>query len=371
MKAITETETDTIKASTTLKTASYQTAPGVLSKARTSLVKLFHDESKLVCEDKSFESPGSKGFVNRFKNIFKGFRRFGALPANADTLAHFPSVEALHFPKDDIDRFESKSLHHSLPLKLSNGELNRSNINVLNKSKQSNLTTLYNKKALMPPTRGHAGVDTRRIIVMTGFPTNSVLRDILPCVRGGPLERISIRDQNDSSSVELHFFFPEHAHDFIEYGKSGLLVHNGDSIPIEWASPFNTSDIPFTHPTLPKSLMASVYRGATRILVFIKEIPEKPVYKSKKKVYPNPLVNYSQDFNIRNVLTDFQILGNLIDFVPIVSKRLAFAISFDDVRTAIAVMKQCRTNGTRLHEKYKTWIIRYGKDVTDKPCLKP
>lgn len=206
---------------------------------------------------------------------------------------------------------------------------------------------------------------SRRIIILKGLPKTSSINGILNRVCGGPLERIVFHDNRETPSVELYFIFPKDAQRFYSYGHTGLFVYNGSRLLFEWANESNTEDISLVHPKILRSLMAQVYHGATRSLLFSKEIPTKVIFQNSN----DPGTNYSKDFNITIVKRDFSSLGNVIDISPIISTRLSFCIHFSDIRSSIVAKKQCETKGTKFNEKYKKWNIYYGKDITNKPCL--
>lgn len=199
----------------------------------------------------------------------------------------------------------------------------------------------------------------RRIIVVSGFPRNTSLNGFLYRVCGGPLERVVYQANRLYPTIELYFMFPRDAMKFWEYGLTGLLLHNGKHVRMEWANETNTDNISLIHPLVDLHLRLHLDVGARRTLAFVKE---------KQKT--NGLAeNHSSDLNIKNILLDFAVIGNIVEFCPIVARALAFGLHFDDVRSAISAKQQCETPGTKLNDKYKDWKITFVRDITERPCF--
>lgn len=203
-------------------------------------------------------------------------------------------------------------------------------------------------------------VNNRRIIVVSGLPKNTSLNSFLYRVCGGPLERVVYHGNRLHNTIELYFMFPRDAIKFWEYGLTGLFLHNGKHVKMEWANETNTDNINLIHPPMERPLRFHIEAGARRTLAFVQEILHNNDAGSD---------NYCKEFNIKGVLLDFAAIGNIVEFCPIVSKLLAFAIHFDDVRGAILVKQQCETLGTKLSDKYKDWKVSFVRDISEKPCL--
>lgn len=213
-------------------------------------------------------------------------------------------------------------------------------------------------------------LSAQRIVIIKNLPANSTASGLLTRICGGPLERIVYHENRELASLEIYFIYPKDAQRFFNYGQTGLFIYNGSRMTLEWANETNTEDINLVHPKIHKPLMAQIAYGARRSLLFVKEI-QKHIHHNNKLHYPDPESNYSKDFDVKLILRDFSSLGNVVDICPIISRKLSFCIHFDDIRTAIAIKKQCEQRGTKLNVKYKDWDIHYGKDITDKPCLQP
>lgn len=211
-----------------------------------------------------------------------------------------------------------------------------------------------------------ADLEARRIIILKGLPKGSSPGGILTRICGGPLERIVFHENREDFVMELYFAFPKDAQKFFEFGQTGLLLYNSQRLILEWANETNTENISLVHPPVSDSLLNQIFNGARRSLLFVKEIPHK---SSRHHLhYPILEQHYSSEFNIKKVIEDFSDVGNIIDFSPIISRKLAFVLYFDDIRTSITAKKLCESKGSKLNKKYHDWKLYYGKDITDKPC---
>ncbi|CAH6722311.1 sporulation-specific protein 2 [[Candida] jaroonii] len=212
-----------------------------------------------------------------------------------------------------------------------------------------------------------ADLESRRIIILKGLPKGSNPGAVLTRVCGGPLERVVFHENREEFVMELYYAFPKDAHKFFEFGRTGLLLFNNQRLILEWANETNTENINLVHPPVGDSLLNQIFNGARRSLLFVREIPNKSS-RHHHLHYPVPEQHYSREFDIKSVIKDFSLVGNIIDFSPIISRKLAFVLYFDDIRTAITVKKLCETKGSILNKKYRDWKLYYGKDITDKPC---
>lgn len=252
--------------------------------------------------------------------------------------------------------------------KPSSNELTKRSFLAVADQNRPSLPSSYRKRKSFK-TLGEDALNCRRIIIIKQLPKNSSLNGIINRICGGPLERIVFHENREDPSVELYFIFPKDAQAFFDYGNTGLFIYNGSRMVLEWANETNTEDISLIHPKLLTPLSNQITNGARRSLLFVKSVPNKMIQHRRSLYYPDPENNYSKDFNIKLILRDFASLGNVIDVSPIISTKLSFCIHFSDIRSAIAIKRQCETEGTKLHQKYRSWSIHFVKDVTDKPCL--
>ncbi|EGV61953.1 hypothetical protein PSN45_000657 [Yamadazyma tenuis] len=212
-------------------------------------------------------------------------------------------------------------------------------------------------------------LDSKRILVVKGMIPKSSCGAILTRISGGSLERAVFKDDSQSPSLELYFIFPKEAQKFFEYSQTGLFCYNGNPLQVEWASERNTEDISSFHPSIEKKLLDQISKGARRTLLFTKGTPKISKRTENHSHFPNQSVNFSPNFNIKNVIADLAPMGNIVEFTPLISGSLSFRVSFDDVRTAINIMRQWQIAGTMLNFKYSGWVLHYGKDTCEKPCL--
>ncbi|CDK25680.1 unnamed protein product [Kuraishia capsulata CBS 1993] len=224
----------------------------------------------------------------------------------------------------------------------------------------------------------------RRVVSLYSLPEKASLSCILAQVRGGPLERIGVRygsgDVMDdepvdwsSAIVDLHFWRPTDADAFMEYATTGMFMINGKHVKAEWGA--TTVDQESSEST-GSALELMADSGARRTLIF-KKLIQRKISKHALNVssrgYPSPTSHLSTDFDIDEVVKDFQQYGEIVEIAPVISRKLCFAVQFNDVRAAIMAKYDCEnvesTNEySPLFDKYKKWNVWYGKDPADKPC---
>lgn len=203
----------------------------------------------------------------------------------------------------------------------------------------------------------------KRVLVFSNFPPSTGVTSVLAQVCCGPLEKVVAT----STSIELHYFFSEHAIAFYNYvNQTGLFRVNGTHLQLQWADNTNTDD---ALAPIPKLLLKEVTIGsARRILIFSKMVPHKKLKDRSRMYYPSAKTHLSKDLDIADVKADFSQFGQIIEFGSVISSKLCFSINFADVRSAIAAKKEVETLGSMLNTKYQGWSLWYGRDSTDKPC---
>ncbi|GME71147.1 unnamed protein product [Ambrosiozyma monospora] len=98
--------------------------------------------------------------------------------------------------------------------------------------------------------------------------------------------------------------------------------------------------------------------------------------------FPDPLLNYSKEFNLDEVRRDMEQFGPIVEILPVISRQLSFGVHFLDVKSAY-LAKHCFDPKSHdidsvldgsmytLRNKYKDWFVFYTRDPADKPLLVP
>lgn len=239
-----------------------------------------------------------------------------------------------------------------------------------------------------------------RVVGITGIEHQTSISNLLVQVRGGPLEKITIVKTNSFLPVQLNvysyqkkinwkdyhillFFENEQsALDFYKYSKSQMFQVNGiclNTIPITHKESLNEKEI--------TDKMNKISEGARRVLVFKKPVHNKKHRKPHEKRYwPNPQAHFTKDLNFITIRKDFERYGDLVEVLPVISRKTSFSVQFLNVRTAMRI-KHVIQNYTSNHAnyfqlnekeelldkeirfKYSRWFVWYGLDPTDKPIF--
>ncbi|ODQ44587.1 hypothetical protein PICMEDRAFT_74311 [Pichia membranifaciens NRRL Y-2026] len=245
-----------------------------------------------------------------------------------------------------------------------------------------------------------------KIVAITSIPKKMSVSALLTQIYGGPLEKIDLvrKDNyqfyNDESlyklnqpvnwsevSIFLHFNKNEDAKSFYQYSKSGLFRVNDVHLKTVWIPNLGEErlyedDEDETQSREESLLVSSLMTGeekARRVLVFKRPIFDKKSKLEKKKPgYPDPTINYSEDFDIEEIKKDFGDYGKLVEILPVVSRKLCFGVQYYDVRSAIRVKNVIQRGGhgldgdelndqdLELRRKYNGWYVWYGKDPADR-----
>ena len=245
-----------------------------------------------------------------------------------------------------------------------------------------------------------------KIVAITSIPKKISVSALLTQIYGGPLEKIDlVRKDNyqfysDESlyqlnqpvnwsevSIFLHFNKTEDARSFYQYSKTGLFRVNDVHLKTVWIPNLGEErlyegDDDETQSREESLLVSSLMAGdekARRVLVFKRPIFDKKSKLEKKKAgYPDPTINYSEDFDMEEIKKDFGDYGKLVEILPVVSRKLCFGVQYYDVRSAIRVKNviqrgshgmdgdELNDQDLELRRKYNGWYVWYGKDPADR-----
>lgn len=194
------------------------------------------------------------------------------------------------------------------------------------------------------------------------IPKNTGIPSIISQVSGGGLREISVSYKDKKNKVieefQIEFKDRENATKFMKYSSSNYFKVNGVHISPEWS--LNTK---FDH--CPLNLKTFNIKEVSRALV-LKQHPNRVRKFSKCKEINMPLY----PLNVAEMVNDFSMFGEILSIAPVVSRKLCVSIFFMNIESAINAVEEFQRSGSPFSIKYsKAWIIWFGKDTTDIPCM--
>lgn len=233
-------------------------------------------------------------------------------------------------------------------------------------------------------------VNERTVLIIRDIPEKIDIDSILQAVYCGPIEKIvkvlNPEDNNLIKYLELHFIKNEDAELFLKYSKTGNFLVNGQKLKCQWGTRFinevSNANFKKLHDLVyPENEQvysqhggSTIRTGARRCLILKKTNVEAKVDTNKKNNnIKNPYHLYSPNlaqFDINEIMKDFKVYGDIINISPVISRRLCISINFYDIRSAILAKEAFEKMNSLVNKKYSDeWVVWYGKDVNDKPCI--
>ncbi|ODV85490.1 hypothetical protein CANARDRAFT_178756, partial [[Candida] arabinofermentans NRRL YB-2248] len=309
----------------------------------------------------------------------------------------------------------------------------KQNENILNTS--SNVDTIL--KGATFRTRTSDEMKPSRVVILSNIKPSTSLTSIMGQLNSGPLEKIRLLNKYDFTEIDnydlgstidwantvlqLFYYKEEDASQFMKYAATGMFIVNGHHLESSWmpcdqstdknrsrlgsknyslvADDINDEDDDNSEDSYALKLMGPM-ENARRVLVFKKPVSAKAkatqnahnskLFGSSEKrrpSYPDPILNYSENFDLDDIKKDFSQFGPIVEVSPVVSRKLCFAVQYLDVRSAIIakhqLMSKESTNNPidpnvglayyqqspELNCKYKNWYSWYGKDPADKGAI--
>lgn len=199
-------------------------------------------------------------------------------------------------------------------------------------------------------------------IVFRTIPKNTGIQSIISQVSGGGLREINASYKDSGNKIlnefQIEFKDKENALKFMEYSSSNYFKVNGIHILPEWS-------VESYQEYCPLNLKSFDVKEVSRSLV-LKQHPNRVRKVSKFREYGMPLY----PLNITEIINDFSIFGKIISVAPVVSRKLCISIFFMNIQSSIEAMEEYQKQDSPLSVKYsKAWVIWFGKDITDLPCL--
>ncbi|CAI8497928.1 unnamed protein product [Hanseniaspora opuntiae] len=231
-------------------------------------------------------------------------------------------------------------------------------------------------------------VNERTVLIIRDVPAKIDIDSILQAVYCGPIEKIvkvlNPEDNNLIKYLELHFIKNQDAELFLKYSKTGNFLVNGHKLKCQWGTRFinevskkNFSKVkdlvyPENEQVYSQHGGSTIRTGARRCLI-LKKTNVEPKTDTGKKNMKNPYHLYSPNlatFNINEITKDFKVYGDIINISPVISRRLCISINYYDIRSAILAKEAFEKMNSMINKKYSNeWVVWYGKDVNDKPCI--
>lgn len=229
-------------------------------------------------------------------------------------------------------------------------------------------------------------LNQRKVLMLYNIPHKTSVDSILQAVYCGPIEKVVKVVNNNSNHLlkylELHFIKNKDAELFYQYAQTGNFLVNGQFLLCEWGNKkVNQSSVaefckierfvfPKNEQVYSQHGGSNIRTGARRCLILKKNNPEpKADYEYKSNNYhlysPNLI---SLDLNA--IFEDFTVFGEIINITPVISRKTCIAINYYDIRSAIKAKTAFELNDSNINKKYSTdWVVWYGKEVNDKPCI--
>lgn len=236
----------------------------------------------------------------------------------------------------------------------------------------------------------------KRVVRFKNFPFNVSVKAVVSQICGGPLEKVEIISKPGmlcpsdlengkfplrNCCLDIWFLSPDEANRFMTFTRTGLFLVNGHNFQPEWAPAHNQnrqrinySDLnsikysyPF-HDAAPTSISDEMIINQARRCIIMKKLIAKRGNKSSKHHYTDPLENFSR-MNFEAMKKDFLQFGAVLEFYPVVSKKLCFIVHFFEVKSAIDAKHSFDDELSNFHEKWRGWTIWYGADPSEKPCI--
>ena len=233
-------------------------------------------------------------------------------------------------------------------------------------------------------------VNVRTVVIIKNIPQNIDIDSILQAVYCGPIENVvkvfSPENNKLIKYLELHFFKNKDADLFLKYSKTGNFLVSGQKLKCQWGSRIinetscasfqKLKDIvyPENEQVYSQHGGSTIRTGARRCLILKKTSLETKVKASQiNNNIKNPYHLYSPNlaiFDINEIINDFKEFGDIINISPVISRRLCVSINFYNIRSAILAKEAFENMNSIVNKKYSDeWVLWYGKDVNDKPCI--
>lgn len=165
--------------------------------------------------------------------------------------------------------------------------------------------------------------DNSQELILSGFPKNVGVNNILTFISGGPLEKVvpEVTNDNDEApyvkKLYICFVRPEDAKEFFKYAQTGQFMVCGVHVNVEWLSNQTQSEFFHHHSPLPAQIMSKVNSGACRCLI-IKKVAGK---RQRPKSSSSYLKGYHagrphcSDFDVSEVSIMYK---NFLRYLPLV-----------------------------------------------------
>ncbi|KAL3232668.1 Sporulation-specific protein 2 [Nakaseomyces bracarensis] len=229
---------------------------------------------------------------------------------------------------------------------------------------------LFNNSGIYDTTCIHAQTEYRneqkKDVVIDDVPLNTGIESILNQVYGGSIARIEPYYKGsylgELKKIEIKFISPAGAQEFMKYGQSNLFKVNGIHLHPKWSSSEDT----LNYEKIFNRLSSHAEKGNICRCLILKKYPTRNTLKYVQLNKQPPL----DTIDILDIKNDFEQYGQILDVVPVISRKLCISIIYYDILSAVKAMQSYEDNTTYTHEKYySSWAIWYGKDLTDRPAF--
>lgn len=229
-------------------------------------------------------------------------------------------------------------------------------------------------------------LNQRKVLILYNIPAKTAVDSILQAVYCGPIEKVvkvvDISNKYLIKYLELHFIKNADAELFFQYAQTGNFLVNGQFLLCQWGNKkINQTSVsefckieslvfPKNEQVYSQHGGSNIRTGARRCLILKKNnLEAKEEFENKNSNYHLYSPNLSS-IDLDTIIEDFKLFGDIINITPVISRKSCISINYYDIRSAIQAKTAFEIIDSKINKKYSAeWVVWYGKDVNDKPCI--
>lgn len=241
-------------------------------------------------------------------------------------------------------------------------------LQLLNGSARTAISQIHNYEPIKVDSDYQLGGAGPKVVAIRSFGHTTSVLCILEQVRGGRIEKM-ICHRGRNSWLEIRFLSAASASHFANYAThTGFVVVNGIRPQVTLLLEFSMEKPQLQRSSNSGLMQLVISENASRVLHLSKVIPSKASHLvSGNCTYPNPELNFSGDFDAETLKWDLVMFGGIVEIMPLVSRKLAVAVQFSDIRSAMMAVLAMHDTSSAFFKKYSDWEVKYGRDPGDRP----
>lgn len=206
-------------------------------------------------------------------------------------------------------------------------------------------------------------VNEQRYVVMSDFPADASLADLLSRVRGGKLERV-VLGKHPEPYLELYFLDYKSANAFSRFAASGLFIINGKKPLIGRKVPEKRVE-----PVQDLVRVAAERMNASRVLRLQSPVEVPAISSKAQERFPRPRQWFVKTFDMEDIRKDLSQYGTIVEIKPIISQGIAVSVHFTSISELLLALRSLGIYDSLHWHKYKEWSISFSPDPADTPCF--